>query len=119
MCVLDAPCCGLLCRREWQAQLQDVLGSQCVGMLRLETGALKATYTNTLSSAQATIPMLMVVAGRRAAEAAIHQLQAVTRYATISTQQDCSTVHIVSLAACLTACLPSTAHRVHSSGLMC
>lgn len=48
-------------------------------MLRLETGALKATYTNTLKSAQATIAMLMVVAGRRAAEAAIDKLQGVTR----------------------------------------
>lgn len=67
--------------REWQAQLQVALDSQCVGMLRLETGALKATYTNTLKSAQATIAMPMVVAGRRAAEAAIDKLQAVTRYA--------------------------------------
>lgn len=66
--------------REWQAQLQDVLGSQSVGMLRLETGALKATYTNTLSSAHATVAMLMVVAGRRAAEAAIEKLQAVKRW---------------------------------------
>lgn len=65
--------------REWQAQLQVVLDSQCVGMLRLETGALKATYSNTLSSAQATVTMMMVVAGRRAAEGAIDRLQAVTR----------------------------------------
>jgi hypothetical protein len=65
--------------REWQAQLQVVLDSQCVGMLRLETGALKATYTNTLSSAQATIAMLMAVAGRRAAEAAVDKLQTVSR----------------------------------------
>lgn len=56
-----------------------VLDSQCVGMLRLETGALKATYSNTLSSAQATVTMMMVVAGRRAAEGAIDRLQAVTR----------------------------------------
>jgi hypothetical protein len=65
--------------REWRAQLQVVLDSQGVGMLRLETGALKATYTNTLSSAQATIAMLMVVAGRRAAQAAIDKLQTVSR----------------------------------------
>lgn len=68
----------LLCR-EWQAQLQVVLDSQAVGMLHLETGTLKATYSNTLSSARATIAMMMVVAGRRAAEAAIGKLQAVTR----------------------------------------
>lgn len=65
--------------REWQVQLQIVLDSQSVGMLRLETGSLKATYTSTLSSAQATIAMLMVVAGRRAAEAAIDKLQGVSR----------------------------------------
>jgi hypothetical protein len=50
-------------------------------MLRLETSALKATYTNTLDSAQATIAMLMVVAARRAADAAIDKLQEVTRCA--------------------------------------
>jgi len=61
-------------------QLQIVLDSQSVGMLRLETGSLKATYTSTLSSAQATIAMLMVVAGRRAAEAAIDKLQGVSRW---------------------------------------
>lgn len=68
-------------RREWQAQLQVVLDSKCVGMLQLETSALKASHTNTLKSAQATIAMLMVVAARRAAEAAIDKLQEVTRYA--------------------------------------
>lgn len=69
----------MLCR-EWQVQLQIVLDSQSVGTLRLETGSLKATYTSTLSSAQATIAMLMVVAGRRAAEAAIDKLQGVSRW---------------------------------------
>lgn len=73
------PCCLVLHCREWRAQLQVALDAQCVGMLRLETGALKATYTNTLKSAQATIAMLMVVAGRRAAQAAVDKLQAITR----------------------------------------
>lgn len=80
--------------REWQAQLQVVLDSQCVGMLRLETGALKATYTNTLSSAQATIAMLMAVAGRRAAEAAIDKLQTVSRYGCSRPPGDDTTVRL-------------------------
>lgn len=102
----------MLCCREWQAQLHDVLGSQCVGMLRLETGALKATYTNTLSSAQATVSMLMVVAGRRAAEAAIHQLQAVIRYASNCFRDGCPAVRRF-----LAGLHVLLAHRAQSHGM--
>jgi hypothetical protein len=83
------PLFAVWCCREWRAQLQVALDAQCVGMLRLETGALKATYTNTLKSAQATIAMLMVVAGRRAAEAAVDKLQAVTRCVCAPTPATC------------------------------
>jgi hypothetical protein len=69
----------MLAVREWQAQLEVALNGQAVGLLQLETGTLKAALTNTLTSASATIAMMVVAAARRAAEAAVAKLQSTTR----------------------------------------
>lgn len=70
--------CRLLCR-EWQAQLQVVCDSQSVGLLQLQTSFLKTTYMTKLSSAQATIAMMLVSAARKECQAAIAELHSLVR----------------------------------------